>query len=115
MFEQVCFTIGYWFLIALSLFITMFVFCLLIKGISILLRKPYYCIKRLLPWKWVTEEEIKGIEKTLSCLYKDKNISLPKWKQDVKIIRKGRFGNLYIPNKVNWWDSKNHLFFIKKT
>ena len=88
MFEQVCFTVGYWVLIALSLFITMFILCLFIKGISFLLRRPWYCIKRLLPWKWVTEKEIKGIEKTLICLYKDKNMSLPKWKQDVKIIRK---------------------------
>lgn len=114
MFDIICLWCGRIIIFTIAAILASVCLFLIIKGVSILLRKPYYCIKRLLPWKWATENEIKGIQNTFDNLYKDDISSLPKWKRNVKIIRKGRFGNLYIPNKLNWWDAKNHFFFIKK-
>lgn len=105
MFDIICLWCGRVIIFALAAIFTSVCLFLIIKGISVLLRKPYYCIKRLLPWKWLTEKEYSEIVKS-----RNKN---PKF-SDVKIIRKGHFGNLYIPNKVNWWDAKNHFFFVKK-
>lgn len=114
MLDIVCLWVGRIVLFIVGLILLLILLSIVIKGISVLLRKPYYCIKRLLPWKWVTFEEIKDMQRTIDCFYKEQSF-LPKWKQDIKIIIKGRFGNLYIPNKANWWDSKNHYFIIKKS
>ena len=105
MFDIVALWCGRIMLIIVIISFTGFSLFLIIKGISILLRKPYYCIKRLLPWKWITEKEYVEIVERVG-----KNPKFP----NAKLIRKGRFGNLYIPNKINWWDAKNHFFFVKK-
>lgn len=37
-----------------------------------------------------------------------------KWKSTARVVRKGRFGNLIIPDNEHWWAPKNHFFIIKK-
>lgn len=105
MLDIICLWIGRCVLFLVLLCVTLVIFFFMAKGISVLLRKPYYCIKRLLPWKWLTEKGYNEIKKA-----KNENPCF----SNVKIIRKGNFGNLYIPDKANWWDAKNHFFFIKK-
>ena len=106
MLDIICLWIGRIVLFIVGLILLLILLSIILKGISVLLRKPYYCIKRLLPWRWLTEEGYNEIVKV-----KNEN---PRF-SNVKVIRKGNFGNLYIPNKVNWWDSKNHYFIIKKS
>lgn len=105
MFDIICLWCGRIVLGAIAAILASICLFLIIKGVSVLLRKPYYCIKRLLPWEWLTEKRYSEVVKSLN--------ENPKF-SNVKIIRKGRFGNLYIPNKINWWDAKNHFFFVKK-
>lgn len=105
MLDIICLWIGRCILFLCSLIIVSIILFFAVKGISILLRKPYYCIKRLLPWKWITEKTYFDIVKACN---KNTNFS------GARVTLKGRFGNFYIPNKANWWDAKNHFFFIKK-
>lgn len=77
-------------------------------AISYLLRKPWYFIKHLMPWKWVTEKEWKYFENY--C----KKSNLSKEEIGMYTKRRGRFGTLAFPNDKKWYNPKNHLFYIKR-
>lgn len=95
MFDIIALWCGRIILVAIAAILTSVCLFLIIKGVSVLLRKPYYCIKRLLPWEWLTEKGYSEIAKIVKIRNENPKFS------NVKIIRKGHFGNLYIPNKVN--------------
>ena len=66
-----------------------------------------------MPWKWISTEEYKEYKKVCQHArkYPDK---YEKWKSTARVVRKGRFGDLIIPDKRNWWQPKNHFFIIKR-
>ena len=37
-----------------------------------------------------------------------------KWKTTARVVRKGRFGNLIIPDNEHWWAPKKSFFYYKK-
>lgn len=83
-----------------------------LKALSVPLRKPWYFIKHLMPWKWVTEKQWQEYETACRIAQTEKNP--PEWKIGAYTRRKGRLGILTFPNDKKWWSPKNHLFFIKK-
>lgn len=85
----------------------------LFKGVSILLRRPYYCIKHLLPWKWWSQEKyqcyLKAIEKS-----KKSPDDYSNFIHYVELKRKNNFAIL-IDNDKNkkWYQPKYHFIYIK--
>ena len=77
------------------------------------LRRPWYCIKRLMPWEWISKEDYKRYKRICQRARKNPD-EFEKWKSTARVVRKGRFGNLIIPDNKHWWAPKNHFFIIKK-
>lgn len=111
-FDIICLWIGRS-IVFILLIILIGIFIYFFGFFCIPLRRPWYCIKRLMPWKWILIEEYKKY-KRICFLASKHSEKYEDWKIGIKVNRKGRFGNLIIPNKKYWWEPKNHFFIIKK-
>lgn len=112
MLDIICLWIGR-VVLSVLLIILIGIFIYSFSFFCIPLRRPWYCIKRLMPWKWITVNEYKEYKRICNLILKNPD-GFESWKIGAKIVRKGRFGNLIIPNKEHWWNPKNHFFIIKK-
>lgn len=76
------------------------------------LRRFWYCIKRIIPCYWITEQEYQEYKRICDLIEKNPE-QYKNWKIGAKIIRKNRIGNLILPNKEKWWEPKNHFYYKK--
>ena len=112
MLDIICLWIGrIVFSILLIALIGIFIYCF--SFLRIPLRRPWYCIKRLMPWKWISKEDYKLYKRICQRARKNPD-KFEKRKTTARVVRKGRFGNLIIPDNEHWWAPKNHFFIIKK-
>lgn len=78
--------------------------------LRMLLHRPWYFIKHLIPCYWITEKQWKKYEDYCHRPETEKNPLIA----GVRYWKKGCFGVLTFPNKNQWWSPKHHLFIIKK-
>ena len=114
MIDIICLWVGRIVVAMLLIIFSLIFLYYFIKIICIPLQRPWYCIKRLMPWKWISKDEYKRYVRNCYKVKKNPN-KYEAWKRGTKVIRIGRFGNFIIPNKQYWWEPKNHFFIIKKT
>lgn len=90
--------------------ILLIVCAIVLRAFGVPLRRPWYFIKHLIPWYWVTEKQWKKYEDYCHRPETEKNPLIV----GVKYWRKGCFGVLTFPNENQRWSPKHHLFIIKK-
>lgn len=99
-------------LIAWGAFGICFLHCLLTSEIIRLpFRKPWYCIKHLLPWFWISERRWAEFQQGIDIAMSDPRE--PEWKRQIELKRYGHLG-IFIDNLRNdWWQPKYHLFIVR--
>lgn len=108
MLNIVCLWIGRGVLTAIT------ISCLLLLGktFHLLFRRPWQCIKHLLPWFWRTETDWQEMEQSVKNAKTD--TFEPEWKRHVILKRWKCFGIFIDEWHKYWWQPKYHLFIIKK-
>lgn len=99
-------------LIAWGVFSICFLYRILTSEIVRLpFRRPWYCIKHLLPWFWIDEARWAEFQQGIDIAMSDPRE--PEWKRQVELKRYGHFG-IFIDNlRSDWWQTKYHLFIVK--
>ena len=90
-----------------------FVFASILRSeiIRLPFRRPWQCIKHLLPWFWITERHWQEFQQGVEIALTDPHE--PEWKRRVELKRHGHLG-IFINNlRHHWWKPKYHLFIIK--
>lgn len=90
--------------------ILLIVCAIVLRLLAVPLRRPWYFIKHLMPWHWVTEKHWKKCEDYCRRTTTEQHPRIA----DARCWRKGRFGVLTFPKENQWWSPKHHLFIIKK-
>ena len=102
-----------WFIHFAACFLLVFFFA--IKGLKMLLMRPYYCINHLLPHNWWSEKRLQDYSNAI-----EQAKITPEYYAShlpfVKLKRKNNFV-IFIDNYADrkWYQPKHHFVYIKKT
>lgn len=104
--KTICLFTGYiiWFCILC------FALYFLYHFVCILLRRPWQCIKHLLPWFWIDEDHWNALCRAPKMWRK---LSKDDYRAYVYYKRYGRLGIMYSPKHEYWYQPIRHFFIIK--